>query len=287
MEEFMARVCKFTESAVYNELRHNHREIKKDRNLDIDPKRSHLNYSLTPKREISELEYYKKRKNELYCYNRKDVKTMAGWIVTLPKEITSPDKIKNFFQTVSDFLMDRYGFENTISITTHFDEGKRLKLKDTFKHPLRDKSGKVLTEFHLGQPHLHFCFIPACKIDHKKLMEKKNHVKAMENYKEKISANDVLTKQDLQSFHSDLQKYLTENGVSGNVSSGITAAQGGNKTVKELKTHFEQVHTLVNNLSKENAFLKEKVSSLEKENTSLKNQIKKSIEREKLWDIEF
>lgn len=283
----MARVCKFTEAAVYNELRHNHREIKKDRNLDIDPQRSHLNYSLTPPRNISELNYYKKRKAELYCYNRKDVKTMAGWIVTLPKEIVSAEMTTHFFKTVANFLTERYGIENTISITTHFDEGKRLKIRDHHGRTKKDSAGNTLTEFHLGQPHLHFCFIPVSKINHQELMKKKNHVKAMENYSEKISANDVLNKEDLLTFHPDLQKYLNEHGISGNVNSGITAEQGGNKTVLELKAEFEQVRDFVENLEKENISLKDMVFSLEKENISLKEQLEKTTRKEKTWDIEF
>ena len=31
------------------------------------------------------------RKKELYCYNRKDVKVMAGWIVTVPKNLKESD----------------------------------------------------------------------------------------------------------------------------------------------------------------------------------------------------
>lgn len=63
----MASVQKFTDSAVTNQLRHNAREIVNNSNKDIDKTRTHLNYSLTPKRSLSPQEYYKiRKKNYMY-----------------------------------------------------------------------------------------------------------------------------------------------------------------------------------------------------------------------------
>ena len=72
-----------------------------------------------------------------------------------------------------------------------------------------------------GQPHIHFLFIPAAA-------DKKHGG-------EKICANDVLNKAELRNFHSALQKYLLDYGVQANILTGITKAQGGNRTVRELK----------------------------------------------------
>ena len=92
----MASVKKFTESAVVNQLRHIERTIAHPENMDIDKDRTVQNYSLLPQRGISSYEYYRQRKSELYCYNRTDVKVMAGWIVTAPKDLPMSE-MENFF----------------------------------------------------------------------------------------------------------------------------------------------------------------------------------------------
>lgn len=275
----MASIEKFPDSAVVNELRHNNREIKNDHNRDIDPERTPFNYSLTPNRinpdgsKMTEFEYYKWRKYELYAYKRRDIKCLAGAIVSLPKEITTEKEQKRFFKAIAYFFSKRYGVNNVISITVHLDEGKHLKLKDSAKRILSDSEGNPITEFHLGQPHLHFCWIPAIKIDHEALAKKSHHIKDMDNYAEKICANEVITKQDLRTLHSDLQRFLDRNNIAGNVKSGITKEQGGNRTVKEYKKEFEQLHEVVQTLTKRNSKLLEQVKSLTQDKQHLQDRV--------------
>lgn len=236
----MASVEKFAQSAVVNQLRHNNREIQYNSNVDIDSERTSMNYSLTPRRNIREYDYYKRRLSELYQYGRDDVKTMAGWVVTLPKEIERPEEQRAFFKAVYDFLEKRYGKENVVQANVHYDEGKTEKIRNRFTDEVEyDASGKPMMRLVHGQPHLHFCFIPAAKIDHDKLHRKKKYPKKMDAYREKVSANDVLNKRELQHFHTDLQKYLDEHGINGKVINGRTKAQGRNYTVKEMKENFE------------------------------------------------
>ena len=130
----MASVKKFTESAVVNQLRHIERTIAHPENMDIEKDRTVQNYSLLPQREISSYEYYRQRKSELYCYNRADVKVMAGWIVTAPKDLPMSE-MEKFFNVTYEFLSERYGEKNCVQAVVHNDEG--------------------------GQPHNHFLFIPA------------------------------------------------------------------------------------------------------------------------------
>lgn len=59
------------------------------------------------------------------------------------------------------------------------------------------------------------------------------------NEREKICANDVITRLDLRTFHPQLQAYLEEHGLEVRVQTGITAEQGGNRTVPELKRERE------------------------------------------------
>lgn len=132
----MASVQKFPQSAVVNQLRHNQRAILHPANTDIMPEKSCKNYSLLPARSISDYDYFLERKAELYAYNRADVKVLAGWIVTAPKDLPV-DQHYLFFQHTFDFLCQRYGRENAVQAIVHNDES--------------------------GQPHLHFLFIPVCK----------------------------------------------------------------------------------------------------------------------------
>lgn len=197
----MSSVKKFTEKSVVNQLRHIERTLENPSNKEIDATRLHKDYFLSPERDMSSYSYYKWRKEQLYVYNRKDVVTMAGWVVTAPKDLAVNDE-KGFFEAVYRFLEERYGKENVVSAVVHGDEE--------------------------GQPHLHFCFIP--------VVPDKKHGG------EKICANDVLNRKELSDFHPALQKYLRENGINAKIMNGVTRAQGGNRTVRELKQERKLVH---------------------------------------------
>lgn len=224
----MASVQKFTDAAVTNQLRHNAREIINSTNKDIDKSRTHLNYSLTPERPMSPKEYYISRKKELYVYGRKDVKTMAGWVITAPKELSDTQEELAFFRSTYNFLEHRYGKENVIQATVHYDEGKMEKVIDRWGKPLKDKNGKPIYKLIIGRPHLHFDFIPVVADNNPK------HIQG-----EKICANDVLNRHELQHFHSDLQQHLKKDGIDCSVITGITKSNGRNYTVQELKERYE------------------------------------------------
>ena len=83
----MASVTKFTAGAVYNQLRHNLRQIAHSSNPDIDPVRLRQDYVLSPDRGMSDYDYFQERLSQLYVYGRNDVKVMAGWVVTAPQDL--------------------------------------------------------------------------------------------------------------------------------------------------------------------------------------------------------
>ena len=225
----MASVEKFSDVAVYNQIRHNARKIAHPSNKDILPELSHLNYSLLPNRDGMEAyRYYRERMSQLYVLQRDDVKPLAGWVVTLPREITDAEEQRRFFECAFDFLSERYGAQNVVQAVVHYDEGVRRKVRDDNGKPLYDENGKAVLELVAGQPHLHFLFIPAVPDLNPK------HGKA-----EKVCAKDVLTKRDLRTFHGDLQKYLDEHNVEGRVKTGVTKKNGRNYTVDELKEKEE------------------------------------------------
>ncbi len=270
----MASIQKVTAAGVNNWLRHNNRTIQNDKNTDIDPERSRQNYSLTPYINIprdqqydrrdeirkSEYQHYKELKGQFYCLNRKDVNALISVVVTFPTEITDPETEDRFAQGVANFLTERYG--NVISITVHKDEGKY--------HTIKDPEGNTLKEYREGRPHLHFTFIPTVPI---KKSEGKKLRKSMEGYSEKISAKERINRIELLTLHPDMNRYLNDVcGIKCNMHSGITAAQGGNKTVAELKKEFDQ--KIIHDLTVENEALKERIKDITVE------QQAKSIEQE-------
>lgn len=192
----MASVKKFNRHDAINIIRHNERSIKHSSNLDIDQSRTHLNYSLLD-RGMSDREYYLQRLGEVHCLNRTDVNTLCCWVVTAPRDLAEEDH-KRFFETVVDFIGERYGRENLCSAWVHRDE---------------------------ENSHVHIGFLPV--------------VYDEVHEREKICANDVITRLDLRTFHPQLQTYLEEHGLEVRVQTGITAEQGGNRTVAELKRERE------------------------------------------------
>lgn len=192
----MASVEKFPLQSVRQHLRHIERETQNPKNPDIDPTKATLNYSLTPERSMHSYDYFLKRMDELHHQKRDDLRAMCGWVVTLPTDVPK-EREEDFFSCVYRFLCDRYGEENCISCCVHYDES--------------------------GQPHLHFYFIPTVTVN-------KKGVDIL-----KISAKERLTRAELRNFGPALQRVLKEEKIPGTVVSGITAKQGGNRTVNELK----------------------------------------------------
>ena len=202
----MASVAKYTDTASDNIIRHIERTIQTPSNKNIDSERSHLNYNLhSTNRDgkifLSSKNYFEHRKKEVHYLKRADVKTLCGWVITLPKDIP-PNEHKAFFTACHSYLISLYGEENIVSSVCHLDE---------------------------ETPHLHCLFLPIVR-DKKKGGEK-------------VCAKEVLTRQHLREFHPALEKHLQEHGISTKILSGITASQGGNRTVKELKKERLKIHS--------------------------------------------
>lgn len=194
----MASVEKFSKSAVVNQLRHIERTIKNPSNPDIDKNKSSKNYSLVD-HGMSSYDYYKKRLSECYLYNRDDVKTCFGWVITCPEDVPK-DMEDLFFCNTFDFLNERYGEENCIQAVVHKDES--------------------------GRSHMHYISIP--------VVEDKKHSQGI-----KVCCDKVINRKDLRNFHPDLDKFLRDRGQPCKVYTGITKRQGGNRTVKEMKQERE------------------------------------------------
>lgn len=198
----MAAVKKFNKSAIVNLLRDVERTTQNPSNPDIDKNRKHLDYSLVD-HGMTSYDYYKQRLSECYLYNRDDVKTVFGWVITCPEDVPQ-DEEDLFFYNCFDFLQERYGAENCIQAVVHKDES--------------------------GRSHLHYLSIPVVP-DHK-------HKQGI-----KVCCDSVINRKDLRNFHPDLDRFLKDRGQPCGVYTGITKRQGGNRTVEELKQEREKKHT--------------------------------------------
>lgn len=209
---FMAHVAKYTRGGIQGLSNHLDRKTENHSSKDIDVSKSHLNYDLNQNQgdTISRLN---ERLEQVYCMNRKDVKAVADWIVTLPKELEDrpADEQRQFFQATKDFLDKQYVEENNISANVHMDE---------------------------TTPHMHYAFIPVV-YDNKK-------------GREKVSAKIVLNRNHLQSFHDDLDKHLKaeipqiyERGVVNGQTVGVETVQ----ELKQLRTQEKALSAEIENLS--------------------------------------
>lgn len=220
----MAELSKFKHSEVINILKHNLRLTKINSNPDVDPDKTYLNYEIPIQQDsLTAYERYKKRKEEVYCYNRKDVNTLCSRIISAPKELEEEKDIKVFFENCVDFLKNRYGKENLILAVVHRDEGVKIDKVDRWGNKIKDKDGNTISEV-VGRPHLHFNFIPITTKD-------KKHPGG------KICFNDVIPREEYRKFHPDLMNFLKSRNDKGAdyIVNGVTRRNGKNYSIKELK----------------------------------------------------
>ena len=199
----MAHVQKFSKSAVAGLSSHIERKTLNHSNEDIDTDKSDLNYDLCEK-EGTMNERLADRLEDVHCLNRADVKVMADWVLTLPQNLKELPE-----ESQKQFFEQSYEF-------------------------LSDRYGKenVLSAMvHNDEttPHMHFSFVPVT------FDEKKQH--------HKVSAKEVLTRQDLKTFHQALDKRLIEKIpeiYQGGVLNGETIGVEDIRILKEKSTLIEQ-----------------------------------------------
>lgn len=212
----MAHVAKYARSACGHLTAHYGRakifdpatgkmEYVKFGNQDIDPSRTHMNYNLAPEREGGQMEYLRQRLTQVRCLNRADVNVMCSWVVTLPTKDESGEEIEYTREDADEFFRENYKF-----LCARYGE-----------------ENVISAYVHMDEttPHMHFAFVPVC-YDRKR-----------DDYK--VSAKTVVSRKDLQSFHTDLQEHLdTRCETYYPVLNGAT--DGGNRTIADLKAERTQ-----------------------------------------------
>lgn len=177
----MAHITKFKLHSMSQMFAHINREdnqVRKYGNADIDISRSYLNQDIIH----GDMTDLNARMSEVSHQKRKDLVACCGVVVTLPAELKNEDLAtqNRFFNYCTDFIKEKFGEKNTIYATIHHDE---------------------------TTPHVHIGFVPVTQIERKY----RSKARKGETYtQERISAKDVITKSMLNSFHNELDAYITE-----------------------------------------------------------------------------
>ncbi|MDI6498853.1 MobV family relaxase [Leuconostoc suionicum] len=204
----MAHLKKNTRGAVPGLAVHFERKTDHHTNKEIDVSKTYLNQELMADGSDM-LSRFNARLNDVYCMKRDDVKALATWIVTLPEELAeSPYEQQSAF------------FE----ATTNF----------LIERYGQENAVAAVVHYDETTPHLHYAFVPVV-FDAKKA-------------RDKVSAKEVLTRHDLQTFHEDLDQHLKK--VLPFYEQGIL----NHKTlpfenVAEIKKYNDQFNALKNELA--------------------------------------
>ena len=164
----MAHLKKNTRGAVPGLAVHFERKIDHHTNKEIDVSKTYLNQDLMADGSDM-LSRFNERLNDVYCMKRDDVKALATCIVTLPEELAEAP-----YEQQSDFF----------EATTNF-------LNDRYG---QENAVAAVVHYDETTPHLHYAFVPVVFDDKKS--------------RYKVSAKEVLTRHDLQTFHDDLDQHL-------------------------------------------------------------------------------
>lgn len=203
----MAHLKKNTRGAVPGLAVHFERKTDHHTNKEIDVSKSYLNQDLMADGSDM-LSRFNARLNDVYCMKRDDVKALATWIVTLPEELSEAP-----YEQQSAFF----------EATTNF---------------LNERYGQenaVAAVVHSDEttPHLHYAFVPVVFDDKKS--------------RYKVSAKEVLTRHDLQTFHEDLDQHLKK--VLPFYEQGILNNKTLPQNVAEIKKYNDQFNALKNELA--------------------------------------
>ena len=164
----MAHLKKNTRGAVPGLAVHFERKTDHHSNKEIDVAKTYLNQDLIS--DYSDmLSRFNERLNDVYCMKRDDVKALATWIVTLPEELTEAP-----YEHQSAFF----------EATTNF-------LNDRYG---QENAVAAVVHYDETTPHLHYAFVPV--------------VFDVKKSRYKVSAKEILTRHDLQTFHEDLDQHL-------------------------------------------------------------------------------
>src|SRR5699024_8266371 len=200
----MAHVQKFARGSVGVLSNHIERKTENHNNKKDEKEGTHENYYVYQK-EGDMTARNQERLDEVHCLNRADVKVIADWIVTLPEELNRAPE-----GSQKQFFEETYDF-----LSERYGEENVLA---------------VVVHNDETTPHMHFAFMPVTYDEKRE--------------REKVSAKEVLNRNELKSFHQDLDNHLKERipqiyqkGVLNDKTIGV-------EDVPTLKKHSKEIERL-------------------------------------------
>ncbi len=235
-------IKKLTKSECVKIIDHDYRRHLHYRNEDVDLSKKDKNV-IFKECNYSDIDKYI-NDNNIYIYgkngkNADKINYLCSVIVHYPKDCEMDEN--QFFKTMNDVLTKRFG--NCMGSIVHYDENNKI-------------TGI--------KPHLHFLFMPTVKCKNKK---NEDIVK--------LCAKDVVNREMLQSFHSDIENDFKELGY--NIKLQNDEKERGIKNIddieeyKKYKDLIKSLETEKESLQNENTELKEKNQFLNNANTKFKN----------------
>ncbi|ACA83591.1 MobV family relaxase [Leuconostoc citreum] len=218
----MAHLKKNTRGAVPCLAVHFERKTDHHSNKEIDVAKTYLNQDLISD-DSDMISRFNERLNDVYCMKRDDVKALATWIVTLPEELS----------------------EAPYEQQSAFFQATKQFLDDRYG---QENAVAAVVHYDETTPHLHYAFVPVV-FDAKK-----------ERYK--VSAKEVLTRHDLQTFHDDLDQTLKqtlpfyEQGILNNKTLPFENVAEIKKYNDQFKALKEELANVEENISAKKALLK-------------------------------
>ncbi len=219
---FMAHLKKNTRGSVPGLAVHFERKTDHHSNKEIDVAKTYLNQDLMTDGSDM-LSRFNERLNDVYCMKRDDVKALATWIVTLPEELS----------------------EAPYEQQSAFFEATKQFLDDRYG---QENAVAAVVHYDETTPHLHYAFVPVV-FDAKK-----------ERYK--VSAKEILTRHDLQTFHDDLDQDLKqalpfyEQGILNNKTLPFENVAEIKKYNDQFKALKDELANVEENISAKKALLK-------------------------------
>lgn len=229
----MANLKKYTKSQLGHLLKHierardNQGNYIKFSNQSIDTARTQLNYDLHDRHDgLSNYDFIKSYAEKNHVMNRKDVNFLCNWVVTLPES-----------------LKDRPAGEQKKFFEETYD----------FLCSRYGKQNFAFATVHMDEttPHLHAGFVP--------VVYDKNKGRT------KVSAKEVITRQDLQTFHKDFDRHMQKafgRDIGVLTTGGVNRyTKGVNKSIEELKQETYAIKNTNGQLRESNQSLKAQISS--------------------------
>lgn len=229
----MANLTKYTKSQLGHLLKHierakdNKGNYIKFSNQSIDLAKTVQNYELHHRGDgLSNYDFIVGFAEKNNALKRKDVNFLCSWVVTLPESLKgSPTEEQRKF------------FEESYKFI-----GSRY-----------GKQNIVFATVHNDEttPHIHMGFVPV--------------VYDKTKGKTKVSAKEVVTRQDLQTFHKDLDQHMKKvfgRDIGVLTTDGVNKyTKGSSKSIEQLKQETYSIKNTNNQLRKNNQHLKAQISS--------------------------